>query len=214
MLPNVFKLFVQADNSWARPRGGLGIGLNVVKKIVELHGGRVHASSPGLGQGSEFTVELPISKSVAPTAVEKSSSKPGYAQITKRRILVVDDNVDAAVTTSALLRTWGHEVQAAYSGETALEKVRSFRPEIILLDIGMPGMTGYDVAKRLRAEPSAQGIIIAALTGYGQETDRERSWAAGFDYHFTKPPDPTQLASLLESPRSRKPARSQEVENN
>jgi CheY-like chemotaxis protein len=203
MLPKIFNLFIQADNSLARSRGGLGIGLNVVKRIVELHGGRVESSSPGLGQGSEFVVRLPVSKAPSPTTVGKPSGKPEHVPTIKRRILVVDDNVDAAVTTTALLQAWGHEVQAAYSGEAALEKVRSFRPEIILLDIGMPGMTGYDVARRLRAEPSAQGIIIAALTGYGQETDRERSWAAGFDYHFTKPPDPTQLESLLAAPRSR-----------
>jgi PAS domain S-box-containing protein len=213
MLPNIFNLFVQADNSVARPRGGLGIGLNVVKRIVELHGGRVEASSAGLGQGSEFTVRLPISKSAAPNAPAQAP-RLEYGQPTKRKILVVDDNVDAAVTTTSLLRAWGHDVQAAYSGEAALARVRSFRPEIILLDIGMPGMTGYEVAKHLRADPTAQGIIIAALTGYGQDADRERSWDAGFDYHLTKPPDPILLESLVTSPRSRDRGPSRLAENN
>jgi PAS domain S-box-containing protein len=213
-LPNIFNLFVQADNSLERPKGGLGIGLNVVKRIVDLHGGSVEATSPGLGQGSEFTVRIPISKSSEPAAATKTDFHPIRAQVTKRRILVVDDNVDAAVTITALLKAWGHEVQTAYNGPAALEKVGTFRPEIILLDIGLPGMSGYDVAKNLRAEPAAQGVIIAALTGYGQDSDRQRSWEAGFDYHLTKPPDPTILESLLASPQLRKRATSPSVENN
>jgi PAS domain S-box-containing protein len=203
ILPTIFDLFVQADNSLARPRGGLGIGLNLAKRIMELHGGSVQASSAGLGQGSEFTVHMPISKSGVASTSAKPVLSSKFVDMKKRRILVVDDNVDAAVTTAALLQGWGHEVQAAYSGEVALEKVRSFEPEIVLLDIGMPGMTGYDVARRLRTEPSAQGIIIVALTGYGQGADLKRSWDAGFDYHFTKPPDPVQLESLLASPQLR-----------
>jgi CheY-like chemotaxis protein len=203
VLPNVFSLFVQADNSLARPRGGLGIGLNVVKRIVEMHGGTVEASSAGLGQGSEFTVRLPVSKTAISAAATKPSSNSQHVNTTRRKILVVDDNVDAAVTITALLKAWGHEVHAAYSGPSALDAVRSFRPEIILLDIGLPGMSGYDVARNLRADPAAQGIIIAALTGYGQHSDRQRSWEAGFDYHLTKPPDPNLLESLLASPRPR-----------
>ncbi len=212
LLPNVFSLFVQADRSLARSKGGLGIGLNVVKRIVEMHGGTVEAASAGLGKGSEFRVRLPESK----TGPHVSKPCPGtyLGQMTQRRILVVDDNVDAAVTVSALLKAWGHDVQTVYSGPSALDAVRNFRPEIILLDIGLPGMSGYDVAKNLRAEPSGQGVILAALTGYGQESDRERSWAAGFDYHLTKPPDPGLLESLLMSPRSRAQRLSKSVENN
>jgi PAS domain S-box-containing protein len=213
LLPNVFNLFVQGDNSLARPRGGLGIGLNVVKRIVELHGGRVEVSSAGLGKGSQFTVALPISKATVPVALPMHSTKPERDRSAKRRILVVDDNVDAAVSTTSLLQAWGHDVQTAYSGETALEKARSFRPEIILLDIGMPGMTGYDVVKSLRADPAYQGIVVAALTGYGQDRDRERSWTAGFDYHLTKPPDPTVLESLIASPRLRNRAIPRAPEN-
>jgi CheY-like chemotaxis protein len=175
----------------------------VVKRIVEMHGGSVTVSSPGLGQGSEFAVRLPVSKSIAPAAAMKPHLHDDHSHTPKRRILVVDDNVDAAVTISALLKAWGHEVQTAYNGPSALETVERFRPDIILLDIGLPGMSGYDVARNLRAEPSAKGVIIAALTGYGQDADRQRSWDAGFDYHLTKPPDPTLLESLLASPRSR-----------
>jgi PAS domain S-box-containing protein len=214
VLPHVFSLFVQADNSLARTRGGLGIGLNVVKRIVELHGGHVAVQSAGLGKGSEFTVRLPVSKSGAAVVEPKSSRRDEPPKTPSRRILVVDDNVDAALTISALLKAWGHQVQSIYSGPAALDAVRNFRPEIILLDIGLPGMSGYEVAKSLRAEPGAQGIIIAALTGYGQESDLQRSWDSGFDYHLTKPPDPEILESLLASPRPRARAAARAGQNN
>jgi CheY-like chemotaxis protein len=201
LLPNVFDLFTQADNTLARSRGGLGIGLNVVKRIVESHGGSVVASSPGAGEGSEFVVRLPISTAIAPA--EKISAQPLTRQTPTRRILIVDDNVDAATTISALLKAWGHVVQVAYNGSSVIEIVRNFRPEIILLDIGLPGMSGYDVAKQLLAEPFLPPVIIAALTGYGQDSDRQRSLDAGFDYHLTKPPDPGLLESLLAIPRMR-----------
>jgi PAS domain S-box-containing protein len=203
LLPRVFNLFVQADHSLDRTKGGLGIGLNVVKRIVEMHGGSVAVASGGPGQGSQFTVRLPISHETVAAPEPKSSHRREQPKAPSRKILVVDDNVDAAVTISALLKKWGHQVQAVYSGQSALEAVHNFRPEIILLDIGLPGMSGYDVAKNLRAEPAAQGVIIAALTGYGQEADRKRSWESGFDYHLTKPPDPHILESLLASPRPR-----------
>ena len=199
LLPHIFDLFTQADNSLVRSRGGLGIGLNFVKRIVEAHGGTVVASSPGAGQGSEFVVRLPASNASAPA--EKSNARSSTRQTPTRRILVVDDNVDAATTITALLKAWGHVVQVAYNGSAVLDIVRNFQPEIILLDIGLPGMNGYDVAKQLRAEPSLPHIIIAALTGYGQDSDRQRSLEAGFDYHLTKPPDPGILESLLAAPR-------------
>jgi signal transduction histidine kinase/CheY-like chemotaxis protein len=214
VLPHVFSLFVQADHSLARTRGGLGIGLNVVKRIVDLHGGHVAVQSAGLGQGSEFTVRLPVSKNGVAVVETKPARRDEGPKTPSRRILVVDDNVDAALTISALLKAWGHEVQAIYSGQGALEAVRNFRPEIILLDIGLPGMSGYEVARSLRSEPWAQGIVIAALTGYGQESDLQRSWDSGFDYHLTKPPDPEILESLLASPRSRVRAACRAGQNN
>ena len=198
VLPKIFSLFVQADTSLARSQGGLGIGLTLVKRLVEMHQGTVRAESAGLGRGSEFVVRLPISR--AASAVAKSTLAHTRSG-TKRRILVVDDNVDAASTVCALLKAWEHDVEAAYNGQSALELVKTFRPEIILLDIGLPGMSGYEVAKSLRSDPASSGIVIAALTGYGQESDRARSFEAGFDYHITKPPDPNILETLLVSPR-------------
>ena len=214
VLPHIFSLFVQADNSLARTRGGLGIGLNVVKRIVDLHSGHVDVQSAGLGHGSEFTVRLPVSKSGVAVPEPKPARRGELPKTPSRRILVVDDNVDAALTVSTLLKAWGHQVHTIYSGAAALDAVRNFQPEVILLDIGLPGMSGYEVAQSLRAEPWAEGIIIAALTGYGQESDRQRSWDSGFDYHLTKPPDPDVLQSLLASPRLRACATTRTGQNN
>jgi PAS domain S-box-containing protein len=214
VLPHVFSLFVQADNSLARTRGGLGIGLNVVKRIVDLHRGHVEVQSAGLGQGSEFTVRLPISRSGAAVFETKPPRRDDGPKTPSRKILVVDDNVDAALTVSALLKAWGHQVHTIYSGQAALDAVRNFRPDVILLDIGLPGMSGYEVARSVRAEPWAENTVIVALTGYGQESDRQRSWNSGFDYHLTKPPDPELLKSLLASPRPRVRATARTGENN
>jgi CheY-like chemotaxis protein/nitrogen-specific signal transduction histidine kinase len=200
-LTRVFNLFEQADTSISRFRGGLGIGLTLVKRIVELHGGSVTATSPGLSQGSEFVVRLPVSEAT-------STAKPGHYSRRElnrpegRRILVVDDNVDAAVSVQRLLKDWGHDAQTAFNGPDAIAKARTFRPQIVLLDIGMPGMSGYVVAKQLRAEHEFESMIITALTGYGQAEDRRRSREAGFNHHLTKPPDPKILAALLESPQT------------
>jgi PAS domain S-box-containing protein len=202
VLSRIFHLFVQGDTSLARHRGGLGIGLALARRLIELHGGTVEASSQGLSQGSEFVVRLPVSSAT------HSPSKPGMytpSSLPKqagRRILVVDDNVDAAVSVVKLLKLWGHEVQTAFSGQEALEMARKFRPQIVLLDIGMPGMSGYEVARQLRAQPEFQSMVITALTGYGQAEDRRRSQEAGFNHHLTKPPDPFALAELLTSPES------------
>ena len=199
-MPKIFDLFVQADNSLERKQGGLGIGLTLVKRIIELHGGQVHASSGGLGKGSEFVIELPLSAEIAAT---KSSAKRSEQQTPsgpRRKILVIDDNVDAATTVAKLLTVWGHDVQVAFDGNAALAMVRSFRPEIMLLDIGLPGMSGYEVAKQIRSDASFEKMKIAALTGYGQSEDRERSFAVGCDFHVTKPLDPDILAALVSSP--------------
>lgn len=196
-LSRIFKLFEQADNSIARTRGGLGIGLTLVKRIVEMHDGTVTAHSPGLGQGSEFIVDLPASKSHPISARIESGLG---ARRTGRSILVVDDNVDAATSVARLLRQWGHEVDMAFNGPSAIEKARTLRPHVVLLDIGMPGMSGYEVAKSLRTEPQLEGVVLLAITGYGQAEDRLRSLEAGFDHHLTKPPDPELLAALIASP--------------
>lgn len=207
-LARVFKLFEQADNSVGRVRGGLGIGLTLVKRLVEMHGGMVTATSPGLNQGTEVIVRLPLaakesienSGTTGANASAASSPKRRRPNLRTVRILVVDDNVDAALSIERLLRTWGHEVQTAFNGPSGIEKARAFQPQMVLLDIGMPGMSGYEVARALRADPQCQGIIITALTGYGQAEDLRRSKEAGFHFHLTKPPDPVALAELIESP--------------
>jgi PAS domain S-box-containing protein len=198
-LSRIFNLFEQADSSITRLRGGLGIGLTLVKRIVELHGGTVSASSPGISKGSEFVVCLPASEATSsPSHGLHAGSEP--KRQSGRRILVVDDNVDAALSVAQMLKSWGHEVQTAFNGPDAVEKARTYKPQIVLLDIGMPGMSGYEVARQLRAEHDLEGVIITALTGYGQAEDRSRSREAGFNHHLTKPPDPKILAALLESP--------------
>ena len=199
-LTRVFNLFEQADSSISRFRGGLGIGLTLVKRIVELHGGSVTATSPGESQGSEFVVRLPISE--AGSTTQGYYSPRDLKRQLGRRILVVDDNVDAALSVERLLTKWGHDVQTSFNGPEAIEKARTFRPQIVLLDIGMPGMSGYEVAKQLRSEKEFEGVIITALTGYGQAEDRQRSREAGFNHHLTKPPDPELLAALVDSPQT------------
>jgi PAS domain S-box-containing protein len=201
-LSRIFNLFEQIDTSIARTRGGLGIGLTLVKRIVELHGGNVSATSAGPSKGSEFVVRLPLTeRATAPTGPGAYVGRE-LARHPGRRILVVDDNVDAALSVERLLKQWGHEVQTVFNGPEALEKARVFRPHFVLLDIGMPGMSGYEVAKNLRARPEFEGMVITALTGYGQAEDRRRSREAGFNHHLTKPPDPVALAALLTPPRS------------
>ena len=195
MLGKVFDLFTQVDHTRAAAQGGLGIGLTLVRHIVELHGGRIEATSPGPDRGSSFRVRLPIvdGQPPAPPADEPRDLATGPS----RRVLVVDDNVDAAESLGLLLRFLGAEVQVAHDGPSALAMLDSFEPELVLLDIGMPGMDGYQVAARVRALPSRRHTMLIALTGWGQSEDRERSRAAGFDEHFVKPVDISTLQSLL-----------------
>jgi signal transduction histidine kinase/ActR/RegA family two-component response regulator len=196
LLPRVFDLFMQADKSLERTRGGLGIGLTVVKRLVELHGGSVAAHSAGPGQGSEFVVRLPLAaKPVAARASSPAREPSGQAAI--HRVLVVDDNVDAAESVAALLQLWGHEVRLAHTGPEAVQAAEAYRPEVVFLDIGLPGLNGYDVARRLRQRLELRGMVLAAVTGYGQENDRRRSQEAGFDYHLTKPVAPADLQRVL-----------------
>jgi two-component system CheB/CheR fusion protein len=197
MLPKVFDPFTQADRSLDRSQGGLGIGLTLVRSLVELHGGRVEAASEGLGRGSEFIVRLPaLAGEPRPAAAPGREEGPPDAAA-GRRVLVVDDNADAAECLAWVLRARGHEVCTAHDGVAALEAARGSRPEVVLLDIGLPRMDGYEVARRLRREPGLEKVLLVALTGYGHEDDRRRSRAAGFDHHLVKPADPAELTRLL-----------------
>ena len=186
VLPHVFELFVQADYAATRAQGGLGIGLTLVKNLVELHEGRVEARSGGLGKGSEFTIRLPILAENLDEHTEPVNAKD-VAPSSGHRVLVVDDNEDAADSFSILLRLQGHEVRVAHDGATALAVADVYRPALIFLDIGMPGMHGYEVARRIRAMPSLKHTLLVALTGWGQLEDRRRSAEAGFHHHLVKP---------------------------
>lgn len=190
----IFEMFVQVQRNYEQPQGGLGIGLTLVRRLVELHGGRVWVESNGDGKGSKFVVRLP-------GVVEKSAPTPAIAETkskTPRRILVVDDNEDAIYTLSALLELDGHEVRTATSGPAALEVLREFKADVALLDIGLPGMSGYELARHLRSQPQHATLTLVALTGWGQDEDRRQSQEAGFHHHFTKPVDLRKLQSLFE----------------
>lgn len=194
-VPEMFRLFAQADRSLARSEGGLGIGLTVVQKLTEMHGGSVEARSDGPGRGSEFLVRLPLLRNPGATHPE---AQPSQLTAGKRsRILVVDDNPDTALGMVRLLQLLGHEVLAAHDGPEALESARSFRPDFVLLDIGLPGMDGFQVASALREDEAHKDTVIIAVSGYGQEKDRRRTAAAGFDHHLVKPVDFDSLISLM-----------------
>jgi PAS domain S-box-containing protein len=197
MLPKVFDLFVQAERRLDRAQGGVGIGLTLVKRLTELHGGRVEAHSEGPGRGSEFVVRLPAAAEQDRGGEPPAGQRPEDATPHRRRVLVVDDNTDAADSLALLLRLAGQDVRAAYDGPSALALAGEFRPELVFLDIGMPGMDGYEVARRLRQQPGVDGLTLVALTGWGQEEDRDRSREAGFDLHLIKPVEPGALDRLL-----------------
>jgi PAS domain S-box-containing protein len=198
LLPHLFDLFVQGDRSPERAQGGLGIGLTVVRKVIELHGGTVTAHSEGSGKGSEFVVRLPVDEQAA----RGEKARPAEASAgatTSRRVLVVDDNVDAAESIVMLASMWGHNVRAVHTGPEALQAAREYKPEVIILDIGLPGMNGYEVARHLRQQPEFRRTLLVAVTGYGQESDRRHSFDAGFDHHLTKPVVPETLRALIVS---------------
>jgi len=208
-LPRVFDLFMQGDRSLERARGGLGIGLTLVRRLVELHGGRVEAHSAGPGEGSEFVVRLPVlpagdAKAEGRGGGEDSpvadAARPPVAAA-PRRILVVDDSVDAAESLAILLRLQGHDVRVAHDGPAALAAAAAFHPEVVLLDIGLPGLDGYEVARRLRRRRRMAKALLVALTGYGQEEDRHRALEAGFDHHLIKPVIPQAVYELVASSR-------------
>lgn len=198
LLPKVFDLFVQGERSLARTEGGLGIGLTVVRKLVTLHGGTVTARSDGEGKGSGFTVLLPALSQKHPVNDPSTTWQPRETR-TKRRVLVVDDNHDMADTAAALLIASGHDARTAYDGSSAVRIASEYLPDVVLLDIGLPGMSGYDVARELRRSEQRHPLLLVAITGYGQETDRVRSREAGFDHHLVKPLEPAMLEKLVES---------------
>jgi signal transduction histidine kinase/CheY-like chemotaxis protein len=194
-LPHVFDLFTQSGRTLERAQGGLGIGLTLVRSLVEMHGGTVTARSDGIGQGSEFVVRLPLIPTPAePPALE--SPPPVSPAATPLQVLVVEDNKDAADTLAQLLQLWGHRVRTTPDGLAGLAAARQARPEVVLLDIGLPGMDGYAVARQLRQEFGHE-IRLVAMTGYGQDEDRQRAWEAGFNAHLVKPADPEALLALL-----------------
>lgn len=199
LLPRVFDLFIQAEQSLDRAQGGLGIGLTLTRQLVEMQGGHIHAASPGTGHGSEFTVHLPLT--AAPATEDAPAGSAARDAGRKRRVLVVDDNKDGAESLGMLLRMWGHEVRLAHDGATALRLAAAEPPDVLLLDIGLPGLDGYEVARGVRAARGRQPVLVA-LTGYGQEEDRRRTREAGFDHHLTKPVDPEQLAGVFAAERS------------
>jgi signal transduction histidine kinase len=199
LLPRIFELFTQLDRSPARPQGGLGIGLALVRRLVEMHGGSVSAHSAGGGAGSEFVIRLPLHLAPAESAPSATNgAAPCEPAALPRRILVADDNADALETLATLLELGGHEVYSAANGTAALECAARHQPEVALLDIGMPLLDGYEVARRIRAEEWGRTMTLVALTGWGQESDRRRSREAGFDSHLVKPLDLETLTALLD----------------
>jgi len=199
MLADVFEMFTQVNRTLDRAQGGLGIGLALVKRLVELHGGTITAASPGLGAGSTFTVRLPLVEALGERSEPRMTPEPTCVQspMPGRRVLVVDDNVDGAESLTMLLKIRGHETRTAHTGPEALDAAYSFKPDVVLLDIGLPGMNGYEVAKCLRREPSLNGAVLVALTGWGSDENKQRSSEAGFDVHLTKPVEVEEIESIL-----------------
>jgi PAS domain S-box-containing protein len=196
-LPRLFEMFFQVDRSLERAQGGLGIGLSLVRRLVELHGGRVEAHSDGPGRGSEFVAHLPALVEPPKIVPSPRPAAEGETKDSGRRILVVDDNQDSADSLAMLLGMTGHEVETAYDGLEAVEAAERVRPDVVLLDLGMPRLNGYDACRRIREQPWGKDVVLIALTGWGQEEDRRRTAEAGFDGHLVKPVDHAALAELL-----------------
>jgi two-component system CheB/CheR fusion protein len=192
VLPHLFEPFAQAPQTIDRARGGLGLGLSMVKSLIDLHGGTVDITSPGPGQGTVLTIVLPLARAQPPAA-----KRAPAADACSRRVLVIEDNEDAADTLKHVLSMIGHDVQVAYDGPTGLELARSFHPEVVFCDIGLPGMDGYEVARAFRREVDSREAYIVALTGYARPEDRQRAVDAGFDEHVAKPPSAAKLNRVL-----------------
>jgi CheY-like chemotaxis protein len=196
-MPHIFEMFMQADTSLERSVSGLGIGLMLVKDLVEQHGGSVQARSAGVGQGAEFEVRLPIVSEPLPITGSTAGEPLGIGGC---RILVVDDNLDSASSLATLMELSGNTTQTAHAGLEAVKAAAEFRPHLVLLDLGLPKLNGYEVARRIREQPWGKEMLIVALTGWGQKEDRERSAEAGFDVHLVKPVDYAALTGLLPLP--------------
>jgi CheY-like chemotaxis protein len=199
MLPLVFNMFTQVDRSLSRAQGGLGIGLSLAKSLVEMHGGRIEAHSEGLDRGSVFLVYLPMMRDSQRQPALAPPLRSSQLSVPRRRILIVDDTRSAGYVLGRLLETMGQQVCTATDATEALEIVRRECPDLVISDIGMPNIDGYELARRLRKEPESERLILVALTGYGQETDKQRAKAAGFDYHLVKPVSLETLQALLAS---------------
>jgi CheY-like chemotaxis protein len=194
-LPRIFDMFSQVARSLERSQGGLGVGLSLVRRLVEVHGGRIEARSDGPGRGSEFVVRLPV---VVEASVPKPAERPEpAAPRSSLRILIVDDNRDGADSLGMMLRMMGNDTRTAYDGQQGVAAAGEFRPDVILLDIGLPRLNGYEACCRIRELPWGRGVVLIAVTGWGQEEDRRRSHEAGFDHHLVKPVDPQALMKLL-----------------
>jgi CheY-like chemotaxis protein len=204
----VFDMFVQGSAVAQRQYGGLGLGLTLAREIIELHGGKIEARSEGPGQGSEFTVSLPLSGAESSTSATVTDFGPAIRAPTARqkssRIVVVDDNQVQARSLQRLLQTMGHDVRVVHDGPSALHVMQNFVPEFALIDLGLPTMDGYEVARRLREQSQFRDVTLIAQTGWGREEDRKRARAAGFDHHLVKPIDHQQLVQILEDSGSKK----------
>ncbi len=197
VLPKVFDLFTQANRSLERSQGGLGIGLSLVRGLVEMHSGRVEAHSDGPGKGSEFVVRLPVVLAPGRESHAEEDGRAGHRRACGYRILVVDDNKDSARSLALLLKIMGHDTRTAFDGLDAVKAAAEVRPDVVLLDIGLPRLNGYDACRRLREQPGGEGMILIAVTGWGQEEDKLRAKEAGFNFHLIKPVDPAALEKLL-----------------
>jgi CheY-like chemotaxis protein len=196
-LPQLFEMFSQVSPALERSQGGLGIGLALVRGLVDLHGGSVEARSAGPGKGSEFTVRLPALAQPLPSRQEASGDGELLGSGPGCRILVADDLRDSAESLALMLRLGGHDIQTAHDGLEAVQAAAAFRPDVVLLDIGMPKMNGYEAARHIRQQPWGKRMVLIALTGWGQAEDRRRTTEAGFDYHLVKPVEPKALEELL-----------------